>query len=99
MTICNFQRKEERIKIKIVIEEDKVLEQKFLQFVQPVIDKLNISYTGFDLFVKDDGDCYLIELNAYPLFKVISEHNYQAAVDVFKKILTLFKSKAENRLI
>ena len=89
-------------KIKIVIEDDKALEKKLLDFVQPAIDLLNIDYTGFDLFVQHEsegGNCFLIELNSFPLFRVVSEYDYDSTIEIFKKMLLIFKSRVESGVI
>ena len=63
--------------------------ERFQAFLEPVWDRMDLSYCGFDVLEDGDGKFWLLELNSQPRFKNLLEAGERAAVvHVYRRLLS-----------
>lgn len=74
---------------KAVLIEDQALQSELQEFINPVFEKLNLVYAGFDIAKDKDGKLWLFEINSKPGFNYfIRDSSDEVVVKMFKSILT-----------
>lgn len=65
-------------KARLVKEEG--LNRKFLEFLQPIFNEMQLEYAGFDLATDKLGNIWLIEINSKPSFDIFVRDNGETEV-------------------
>lgn len=71
---------------------------KIETFCQPVFKELNLNYTGLDIAIDKDDQCWLIEANSHPNYDIFTRDNGEdLAVQVFEKMLTFLADECGEK--
>lgn len=73
---------------------DQALIDELYQFVRPVFEHMSMGLVGFDIVISQQGQPYLIELNASPKFNnVIDSSGERCVIDMYARAIELFRQQ------
>ncbi len=73
---------------KATILTDEVMRQRLLEFIEPIYQRIDIEYCGFDIAVGKNDTIYLLEMNSQLGFSHFARDNGdRLIIDMYKKML------------